>query len=359
MSVTVHQFEYTLPKKFIAHSPTQPRDHAKLMVVNRKTETISHQIFKDLSTLLLPTDVLVLNQSKVFPARIYGQKSTGGRVKLLLLQPLSTFVWEAIGKGNYAIGNKIEFGADFYGKVITPRDEDSVFRIQFNQPLTYGSIRLKRLGKTPLPPYIKGNLSEAVARREYQTVFAKTNGSAAAPTAGLHFTRDLLQGIEARGIATVFITLHVGWGTFSKLREEQITTKKLHQEFFYISPQSSRTITQAKREGRRIISVGTTTLRALETAASINKGKLHLKSGWQATKLFIYPPYKTKCVDSLITNFHVPGSSLLLLVSALVSYPNTHHHFTCYGKSLIGKAYTVAQENNYRFFSFGDAMWIQ
>lgn len=328
------------------------------MLLNRENGEIKHKYFYNLPDLLTANDVLVFNQSKVFPARLIGKKETGGKVEILLLHQLTDNCWEAISRPGLKNGQMIKWTDDLEGKVIKPRLNNRTIKIQFNISGNELLEVINKIGLTPIPPYIKSVKSESVIRRDYQTVYAREIGSAAAPTAGLHFTKNLLNIIKQKGIQMEFITLHVGLGTFQPIREENFGTNKLHIEYYKITTETARRLIAAKKKGKRIVSVGTTTARALESACQLIKGHFKLASGYQQTNIFIHPIYKFKFIDSLITNFHLPKSSLLMLVSAYVSYPNTNYHFTNFKTSIVGKAYQQAINKHYRFFSFGDAMWI-
>jgi len=348
MSVNQANFKYNLPPRLIATTPSQPRDSCRLMSLDRQTGLIKHGHFLELVDNLTPNDVLVLNQSKVFPARIFGQKSTGGKVELLLLHQAESFVWTAISKPGLKPGTKLLFPQDLLGEVISGIVSTGEINIKFNQERNSLFEILNNIGSTPIPPYINSPASEINLRRDYQTVYAKNIGSAAAPTAGLHFTPELLTMLKNKGVQLEYITLHVGLGTFQPLRLENIRSKKLHVEHFEIAADVATRLSKAKTAGKRIIAVGTTSARALETASP----------NADSTDIFIYPPYKFKFIDSLITNFHLPESSLLMMVSAFVSHPNTPYRFKNFPSSSIGKAYAEAIRNEYRFFSFGDACWI-
>jgi len=348
--INLSTFSYDLPPKLIADEPTLPRDHCRLLTFNRQNGDISHQHFYDLANFLGPNDVLVLNQSKVFPARIFGQKETGGRIEILLLHQQTSTSWLAIASPLPKINSQIFFDRQLIATVIKIDPKIGEIELNFNQPSPDFFTTLNLIGRTPIPPYIHTSDSEKSLRQNYQTVYAKEIGSAAAPTAGLHFTKNLLRKLQYRGVSVEYLTLHVGLGTFQKLRPQNLTEKKLHTEFFEIDPATSSRLTLAKSQGKRIIAVGTTALRALESWAINPKAN--------STDIFIFPPYKFNFVDSLITNFHLPESSLLMLVSAFSSYPNSPARFGKFRNSSIGNAYYTAISQNYRFFSFGDAMWI-
>lgn len=344
MPLDPKDYSYNLPQNLIANHPTSHRDHCRLLSLNKKTGEINHLKFFDLKNILGPNDVLVLNQSKVFPARLFGQKKTGGKFEILLIRQISSDSWLAISKPRLIIGQELFFNHHLQAKVLKSNKDTGQIEIKFNQKHQQFFQTLDKIGQTPIPPYIHTNDSEMEIRKEYQTVFAKEVGSAAAPTAGLHFTKKLLIDLKKRGVQIEYVTLHVGLGTFQNLRPENITTKTLHQEFYEITPDVATRLNLAKQQGKRIIAVGTTSIRTLESAIdTINK---KIKSGQNSTQIFIYPPYKFKFVDALITNFHLPESSLLMLVSAFG------------GKKNIIKTYQEAINQKYRFFSFGDAMLI-
>ena len=335
-------FYYSLPETLIANKPELKRDHCRLMSLNKKTKEINHFKFFDLKKILGSNDVLVLNKSKVFPARLFGQKVTGGKFEILLLHQIDSFSWLAISKPRLTLNQKLLFGHNLTGQVVKSNKISGEIEIKFNQKHATFLQTLDKIGHTPLPPYISSKESESKIRKEYQTVYAKETGSAAAPTAGLHFTKKLISDLKKKGIQIEYITLHVGLGTFQNLRPENINTKTLHQEFYEIDIATAKRLNLAKEQGKRIIAVGTTSVRTLESAIKNSQ----LKSGKNSTQIFIYPPYKFKFVDALITNFHLPESSLLMLVSAFA------------GKKNIFKAYQEAIDKEYRFFSFGDAMFI-
>jgi S-adenosylmethionine:tRNA ribosyltransferase-isomerase len=347
-------FDYQLPKELIAQSPVNPRDHSRLMVIDRKTlprrqagGKISHHRFFEIENFLGPNDVLVLNKTKVFPARIFGKKETGGKVEILLHKNIDEFTWEALTKPGLKVGQKIDVqGTTLY---ISQRNGELSI-IKFDIPKDVLIKKLKKIGVTPLPPYINSTELEKDLRTQYQTVYAKTTGSVAAPTAGFHFTKSLLTRLKKKGVQIEYVTLHVGMGTFAPVKTKTLEEHKMHEEEFFVDKKTFERLVKAKKSGKRIISVGTTSTRVLETMAP---GKL---SG--STNIFIFPPYKFRFVDALITNFHLPKSTLLALISAFVSYPNTKEKFKDFNTSLVGKAYQEAIKNKYRFYSFGDACWI-
>lgn len=335
-------FDYDLPKELIAQKPVEPRDASRLMVVDRSSGAISHRYFRDLPEYLRPGDALVVNETRVMPARLLGSRErTGGAIEVLLLKRLGQDRWETLVKpGKKARpGERIVFGGGLLvGTVVGPTDYGGRV-IDFSYEGVFENL-LERLGQMPLPPYIHEQLDEP---ERYQTVYAREWGSAAAPTAGLHFTPELLDRLAAQGVEVHKITLHVGLGTFRPVEVEDPTQHKMHSEFYHVSPEAAAGINAVRARGGRLVTVGTTSVRTLETAAD-EDGILHPGEGW--TDIFIYPGYRFKIVDSLVTNFHLPKSTLLMLVSALA------------GHDLIMKAYREAVAERYRFFSFGDAMLI-
>ena len=338
----VSEFNYELPEELIAQLPLQKRDESRLMVLNRENKTIEHKVFKDILDYLEPGDCLVRNNTKVIPARIYGKKETGANVEFLLLKNIEGDIWESIVRpGNKLhIGTKVIFKDGLLKAEILDTMPGGTRKVKFYYEGIFNEI-LDKIGLMPLPPYIHEELSQ---KDRYQTVYAKHNGSAAAPTAGLHFTPELLKKIEEKGVKIANVTLHVGIGTFRPVKEEKVENHEMHSEHYYIKKEDVDKINQTKREGKKVISVGTTSSRVLETIADEN-GFVKVAEG--DTQIFIYPGYKFKCVDSLITNFHLPQSTLLMLVSALA------------GKDYMMNAYKEAVKEKYRFFSFGDAMLIE
>ena len=337
----VSEFNYELPEELIAQVPIEKRDESRLMVLNRKNQTIEHKSFKDIINYLEPGDCLVRNNTKVIPARIYGKKETGANVEFLLLNNIEGDIWETIVRpGNKLhIGTKVIFGDGILEAEILDTMLGGTRKVKFNYDGIFNEI-LDKIGLMPLPPYIHEELKE---KDRYQTVYAKYEGSASAPTAGLHFTPELLKKIEEKGVDIANVTLHVGIGTFRPVKEEKVEEHEMHSEHFYIKQEDVEKINNAKKNRKRVIAVGTTSCRVLETIADEN-GMVKETEG--DTKIFIYPGYKFKCLDGLITNFHLPKSTLLMLVSALA------------GKDFILKAYNEAVKEKYRFFSFGDAMLI-
>ncbi len=336
-------FSFDLPEELIAQDPIQDRSASRLMCLNKKTGDITHTAFRNIIDYLNPGDCLVLNNTKVIPARLIGSKEgTGGKVEILLLKRNEGDVWESLAKPgrNARIGQKIVFGDGLLKCEVIDIGEDGNRYVKFNYNGIFEEI-LDQLGTMPLPPYINHDLKD---QNRYQTVYAKYNGSAAAPTAGLHFTKDLLKKIEDKGITIANITLHIGLGTFRPVKEENILDHHMHSEFYNIEPEEANKINKAKSNGNRIICVGTTSCRTIESAA--NKEGI-VVPGTKETDIFIYPGYKFKVLDCLITNFHLPESTLLMLVSALAGRENVLH------------AYEEAVKEKYRFFSFGDGMFIK
>ena len=335
----VTDFDYDLPQELIAQHPMEPRDHSRLLVVDKKTGEIEHKHFYDLVNYLKPGDVLVFNDTRVIPARLHGTKDTGAHVEVFLLTRRDATDWEVLvrpGK-KLQVGAKINFSDELSCEVIEHTDFGGRV-VRFKYDGIFEEI-LDRLGETPLPPYITAPLED---KERYQTVYNRERGSAAAPTAGLHFTKEMLQTIKEIGCEEVFVTLHVGLGTFRPVSEAKIEDHKMHKEFYTVSQEAADAVNKAKAEGRRIIAVGTTAVRTLEAAGA--DGQLHAGSSW--TNIFIYPGYKFRLVDDLVTNFHLPQSTLLMLVSTLST------------REIMLQTYKKAVEEKYRFFSFGDAMFI-
>ncbi len=336
-------FDYELPERLIAQTPLEKRDDSKLMILDRKTGEIIHETFHNIINYLDKDDVLVLNDTKVIPARIIGEKEdTKAVIELLLLRNIENNDWLCLAKPAKRIktGTIISFGhGKLKAKCLEVLDE-GIRKIEFIYDGIFYEI-LDELGSMPLPPYIKEKLED---KDRYQTVYAKNNGSAAAPTAGLHFTKELLKAIEEKGINICYITLHVGLGTFRPVNVEDVTKHKMHSEFYHMSKEVADILNNAKKNNKRIIAVGTTSTRTLETIMS-KYNCFKETSGW--TDIFIYPGYTFKAIDAQITNFHLPKSTLIMLISAFAS------------KELIMKAYSVAVKHEYRFFSFGDSMFIK
>ena len=337
----VSDFNYELPEDLIAQVPIEGRDSSRLMVLNKTTNEIEHKIFKDIIDYLQPGDCLVRNNTKVIPARLYGKKETGANIEFLLLNNIEKDIWETIVRPGNKLhtGTKVIFGDGLLEAKVLDTMPGGTRKVEFHYKGIFNEI-LDKIGLMPLPPYIHETLKE---KDRYQTVYAKFDGSAAAPTAGLHFTNDLLEKIKEKGIQIANVTLHVGIGTFRPVKEEEVEEHEMHSEHFYIKKEDAEKINNAKRSGHRVIAVGTTSCRVLETIAD-EKGFVKETEG--DTKIFIYPGYKFKCLDALITNFHLPQSTLIMLVSALA------------GKEFILNAYNEAVKEKYRFFSFGDAMFI-
>ena len=338
----VSDFNYDLPQELIAQVPIAKRDESRLMVLNRKDHTIEHKTFKDIIDYLEPGDCLVRNNTKVIPARLYGKKSTGAKIEFLLLSRIEGDIWECIVRPGHKLkpGTEVEFGDGILKAKVLDVMDGGTRKVEFKYKGIFNEI-LDQIGLMPLPPYIHEELKD---NDRYQTVYAKYKGSAAAPTAGLHFTPELLKKIEEKGVKIANVTLHVGIGTFRPVKEENVENHEMHTEHFYIKQEDVDKINEAKRNGKRVIAVGTTSCRVLETIADENG---FVKETEADTSIFIYPGYHFKCLDALITNFHLPQSTLLMLVSALA------------GKEYILKAYNEAVKEKYRFFSFGDAMFIQ
>lgn len=338
-----HDFYYDLPEELIAQTPLERRDASRLMTLDRKTGEVTHRHFYDLVDLLQPGDCLVMNNSRVLPARLLGHREpTGGAVEVLLLKDQGSGVWECLTKPGRKThtGTELSFGSGELTATVVGEKEDGNKLVQFHYEGIFLEV-LERLGKMPLPPYIKEELEDG---ERYQTVYSKVNGSAAAPTAGLHFTRELLDKLAAKGVKEAYITLHVGLGTFRPVKAEEITEHHMHSEFCMISQETADMINETKRAGGRIVCVGTTSCRTLESLAEPD-GTFTEKSAW--TDIFIYPGYQFRAMDALITNFHLPESTLIMLVSAFAGYDHVMH------------AYHEAVKSRYRFFSFGDAMFIE
>ena len=335
-------FDYNLPEELIAQTPCQQRDHSRLMVLNRKDKSISHKHFYDLKQYLKKGDTLVFNDTKVIPARLIGHRAkTGGKVEVFLLRRTEGNRWETLVKpGKKAqIGNIIEFSDELSCEVVDHTDFGGRI-VEFKFDGIFEEI-LDRLGETPLPPYIHEKLAD---KNRYQTVYARENGSAAAPTAGLHFTKELLEEIKAMGVNLAFVTLHVGLGTFRPVNVDNIEDHVMHKEFYHIEKEAADIINNTKKNGGRVIAVGTTSIRTLESAA---KKDGTIEPIADETGIFIYPGYKFKIVDAIVTNFHLPKSTLIMLISAFA------------GREYVLSAYEEAVREKYRFFSFGDAMFIE
>ncbi len=335
-------FYYALPEELIAQTPLEKRDASRLLHLNKATGETEHRHFFDLPTYLKPGDCLVLNDSRVLPARLIGRRETGGAVEVVLLRDLGDKGWECLTRPGRKTrpGTKLIFGDGALTAEVIDSVEDGNKLLRFSYEGIFLEV-LERLGKMPLPPYIKEELSDG---ERYQTVYSRETGSAAAPTAGLHFTKELLEKLTEQGVKICYITLHVGLGTFRPVKAEEIENHEMHAEFCVIPEETAHLVTETKKAGGRIVSVGTTSCRSLESFAR-EDGSLQPGCGW--TDIFIYPGYRFKCVDALITNFHLPESTLVMLVSALA------------GREQVLNAYAQAVEEKYRFFSFGDAMLIE
>lgn len=360
--MTLHDIDYELPPSLIAQEPAPQRDHSRLLVLDRATGAIAHHHFFELPTLLRPGDVLVRNRSRVIPARLHGRKPTGGAVEVLLLhcKNRQENVWECLCRPGLRTNQALTFPNNVSGQILEHVRDSFSHQIRFSIEYEQFLSNLEKSEETPLPPYIDHSRYSAkeIANR-YQTTYAREAGSAAAPTAGLHFTKALDAQLINRGITIEEVVLHVGLGTFAPIRTNDVTQHKMHGEWFSLDAQTAERLNAAKQAGRRIIAVGTTTVRVLESCSvkqEDSSSMLVPQTG--NTKIYIYPPHKFKFVDALITNFHLPKSSLLLLVSAFVSAPNTKYEFTNFQKSFVGVAYKEAIEKEYSFFSFGDAMLI-
>lgn len=334
-------FDYYLPEEQIAQTPAEPRDSSRLLVYDRKKDEIYHKHFYDIVDFLKDGDVLVRNNTKVLPARIFAYTENGGKVEVLLLKRFNLTDWEVLVKpGKKArIGAKLTVSQDLSLVVTDIFEESGSRKVTFNFDGVFEDV-ISRIGEMPLPPYITEKLKD---KERYQTVYAKVDGSAAAPTAGLHFTDALFEKIKAKGVEVVDVLLHVGLGTFRPVKADNVLEHHMHSEYYEIGEEAAERINKAKKEGRRIIAVGTTSVRTLESAADENGFVKPIKGN---TEIFIYPPYKFKCVDALITNFHLPKSTLIMLVASMT------------GREKILDIYKTAVEEKYRFFSFGDAMLI-
>ncbi|WP_336989535.1 tRNA preQ1(34) S-adenosylmethionine ribosyltransferase-isomerase QueA [Bacillus infantis] len=339
----VEMFDFHLPEELIAQTPLEDRTSSRLMVLDKEDGALQHETFKNLPEYLNPGDCLVLNDTRVLPARLFGAKEgTGAKIEVLLLKQQEGDVWETLIKPAKRVkeGTRIEFGDGLLSAVCTGTEEQGGRLLKFNYEGIFYEV-LEQLGEMPLPPYIKEQLDD---RERYQTVYAKERGSAAAPTAGLHFTEELLDEIREKGVHIAFITLHVGLGTFRPVSVEDIHEHSMHAEYYQVTEGTARLLNEVRENGGRIITVGTTSTRTLETIADANEGRFEAGSGW--TSIFIYPGYRFKAIDGMITNFHLPKSTLIMLISALA------------GRENVLNAYNEAVKERYRFFSFGDAMLI-
>ncbi len=339
----LEEFDYYLPEELIAQVPIEKRDESRLMVLHRNNKTIEHKTFKDIIDYLNPGDCLVRNNTKVIPARLYGKKDTGANVEFVLLNRINGDIWEAMVRPGNKLkpGVNVEFGDGILKATILDILPGGTRRVQFQYEGIFNEI-LDKIGLMPLPPYIHESLKD---NNRYQTVYAKYDGSAAAPTAGLHFTPELLKKIEEKGVKIANVTLHVGIGTFRPVKEENIEEHQMHTEHYYIKEEDAKKINETKQNGGRVIAVGTTSCRTLETIADEKTGMVKPCEG--DTGIYIYPGYEFKCIDGLITNFHLPKSTLVMLVSAFA------------GREFILNSYNEAVKEKYRFFSFGDAMYIE
>mgnify|MGYP004576828303 CR=1 FL=1 len=335
-------FDFYLPEELIAQTPLEKRDSSRLLVLDKATGALEHRHFYELPEFLSEGDCLVLNNSRVLPARLIGARETGGAVELVLLRDLGEGRWECLSRPGRKTkpGTKLVFGGGELTAEVESVAEGGNRIVRFDYEGIFLEV-LERLGKMPLPPYIKEELNDP---ERYQTVYSRELGSAAAPTAGLHFTQELLDKIAAKGVKVCYVTLHVGLGTFRPVKEDEIEQHEMHSEFCIVPEDTARIISETKQRGGRVIAVGTTSCRTLESFAE-DDGAIEPSSGW--TDIFIYPGYKFKCIDALVTNFHLPESTLIMLVSALA------------GREHVLNAYKVAVEERYRFFSFGDAMFIK
>lgn len=335
------EFDYELPLELIAQTPLEKRDESRLLVLDKKTGSIKHEVFKNIINYLNEDDILVVNDTKVIPARLYGEKEeTKALIEVLLLKEISNNKWECLTKPakRIKVGTVVNFGDLLKMKCVEVKEEGiRIFELKY-EGILYEI--LDKLGTMPLPPYIHEQLE---SKNRYQTVYAKNSGSAAAPTAGLHFTEELLEKIKNKGINIGFVTLHVGLGTFRPVKADNILEHKMHSEHYYMPKETAELINKTKQNGGRVISVGTTSCRTLESVAT-KEGCIKASDGW--TDIFIYPGYKFKCIDGLLTNFHLPESTLIMLVSAFAGYDHTM------------AAYKTAVNEKYRFYSFGDAMLI-
>lgn len=341
MRMKVSDFNYDLPQELIAQHPYDKRDEARLMVIDKKTQKIEHKVFKNIIEYLNEGDCLVINNTKVLPARLYGKKDTGANVEFLLLKRIENDVWEAMVRPGNKLkpGSKVSFGEGLLKAEILEVLAEGNRKVKFEYDGIFNEI-LDQIGLMPLPPYIKEKLEN---NDDYQTVYAKYDGSAAAPTAGLHFTEELLEEIRKKGVKIANVTLHVGIGTFRPVKVENVEEHNMHSEHFYIKKEDADMINEAKKSGHKIISVGTTSCRVLESVADENGLVKEIEGD---TNIFIYPGYEFKCIDRLVTNFHLPESTLIMLVSSLA------------GKDFVMQAYEEAVKEKYQFFSFGDAMMI-
>ena len=344
MTLTTEDFDFYLPDELIAQTPLENRDQSRMLVLDPNTGAVEDKHFYDIIDELNPGDALVMNDTRVLPARLHGVKTeTGGHLEVLLLHNTEGNVWETLVKParRAKVGTKIDFGDGLLQATVVEELEHGGRMIEFSYDGVFLEI-LEQLGEMPLPPYIKERLEE---QDRYQTVYAKENGSAAAPTAGLHYTPELMQKIEEKGVKIVYVTLHVGLGTFRPVSVDQLEDHEMHSEFYRLTPEAAKTLNEVRDAGGKIVAVGTTSIRTLETIGTKFNGEIKPDSGW--TNIFIYPGYEFKVVDAFNTNFHLPKSTLVMLVSAFAGRENVLH------------AYQHAVEEGYRFFSFGDAMFVR
>ncbi|CAM4005740.1 tRNA preQ1(34) S-adenosylmethionine ribosyltransferase-isomerase QueA [Catellicoccus marimammalium] len=344
MTLTTEDFDFYLPDELIAQTPLENRDQSRMLVLDPNTGAVEDKHFYDIIDELNPGDALVMNDTRVLPARLHGVKTeTGGHLEVLLLHNTEGNVWETLVKParRAKVGTKIDFGDGLLQATVVEELEHGGRMIEFSYDGVFLEI-LEQLGEMPLPPYIKERLEE---QDRYQTVYAKENGSAAAPTAGLHYTPELMQKIEEKGVKIVYVTLHVGLGTFRPVSVDQLEDHEMHSEFYRLTPEAAQTLNEVRDAGGKIVAVGTTSIRTLETIGTKFNGEIKPDSGW--TNIFIYPGYEFKVVDAFNTNFHLPKSTLVMLVSAFAGRENVLH------------AYQHAVEEGYRFFSFGDAMFVR
>ncbi len=336
----LEDFNYDLPKELIAQTPAEPRDSCRLMCLDRKTGAYSHETFRHILDEIRPGDVFVFNNTKVIPARLFGTRKTGGRVEALLLTPKGNDVWEClVNPGRKALPGEVITFSDKISCEVLEKTEFGGRLVRFSYEGDWDAL-LDEIGEMPTPPYIHEKLTD---KNQYQTVYAEHKGSAAAPTAGLHFTPALLDEMRAKGAELHFVTLHVGIGTFRPVSEENIEDHEMHREWYTVPEEVAAAVNRAKEEGRRVIAVGTTSVRTLESAGQSG----HVKSGSDWTRLYIYPGYEWKITDAIVTNFHLPESTLLMMMSSFA------------GRENVLKAYEAAVQEKYRFFSFGDAMFIR
>ncbi len=349
-------FDYHLPSASIAQDPITRRADSKLLVFYRQTGQISHHHFSDLPALLDENYLIVRNDTKVIPARLFGHKKTGGVVELLLISPdqSDSSIWTCLTKPGLKVGAQLNFHHSRLTATCL-QDQGYTKLLRFSSSGQVLEKEIDKIGQTPLPPYITKHLDETMVRQRYQTIYAQPQGSVAAPTAGLHFTKEVDCQLQERNIDITQLTLHVGPGTFTPVKTDKITDHHMHAESFILSQDTAQKINQAKADGKKILAIGTTTARVLESCLD-SSGVLQARSG--KTKLYVYPPYRFQIIDGLITNFHYPKSTLLMLVAALASWPNAKVKFQTWSSSAIGQAYQTALADKYRFLSFGDCMLI-